>query len=65
MIYPLHEEWDAITCSQLFTLRLEEIPPGNSTERGYITITIYIRAIGFSEFIRPNNKVELTRRVQP
>ena len=47
MSYPVHEEGDAITRSQLFHVRLKEITPGNSTERGYIDITVYIRAIGF------------------
>ena len=65
MVSPVREEVYAITCSRLFTLILKEIPPGNSIERVYIAIYVYVREISFTEFIIPNNKVELTRRVQP
>ena len=46
MVSPVREEGDATTCSQIFHIRLKEIPPGNSIERGNISITVYIRAIG-------------------
>ena len=47
MVSPVHEEADAITSSQLFTLILKEITLGNSTKMGCISITIYIRAMCF------------------
>ena len=51
MVSPVREDGDAITCSQIFTLRLREIHTGNSTERGFMSITIYIRGIGFSDMV--------------
>ena len=49
MVYSVLEEGDAITCCQIFHIRLKEIPPGNSTERSYSAITVYIIAIGFPD----------------
>ena len=59
MVSTVPEEGDAINCSQIFTIRLKEIPPGNSTNRGYIAITVYIRAIGFQTLRRMNQIVSV------
>ena len=66
MISHVHEERDAITFSQLFTnnnKRNNVLVKDN--KRVYIANTVYIRVVGFSQFIRPNNyKIELNRLVQ-
>ena len=40
MVSPVHEEGNEITFSQIFTVRLKIITPGNSTKRGYIVIIV-------------------------
>ena len=48
MISPVYGEGYAITCSQIFMIRLKRYLLVTKTERGYLANTAYIRAIGFS-----------------